>query len=651
MALYNRLISPKKEQEHSSLLTWASVAVAAAITLGACIIVIAAVLRRTGDHSAGSCTSPGCREFAKVLSDTIDKTADPCHSFDAYVCAGWRAAHRFPVRIRVISRALQDMIISVSKDTDLPPGNQSFLQKVGLFYLSCDDVRREGHDQVPMIREQLRAAGITWPRRSRKPNVIRTLIYLSLELDWSVVVKVSPLGHSVQIDPAVSFRLSMQEQEKRSETTRRRHSFELLKAHFSNGTNEPSVEFNETDTLEQAFFPALAFAYGNQDGTVEQLPSGSLRESEWIRTLADFNVPVVPEFTSRNLGFVEAFLDLYEHYGEVETHLFISWMAVRYAGMFANAELIYNHYDSGDRNVIRYRHGRWCYMLAYRFIGDLLFAPYNAHVYKATVRRDVERLVLSVRSKLAERLSTRAPYAADSSLTIQWSSLDTVLSALIIGAPGSKHSTALEHTLPDMTDSLVANWQALWKKIGSRNERIFSRTFGRGEEFSFAFYSASQGDFVLAPHVLTFPIYDVGLVDAVKYGAFGGLVATLSSNLAFGHYRNTNGTSSAVEDAMTCVNRSSPQREAADIVTSIAALDVAVAAFRDQGSQRVIKDAIHLTPMKLLFISWCFLRCTGSSEALGDGCDSIVRHIPEFSLAFKCHIRAPLNPPEKCTLF
>ncbi|KAH9376436.1 hypothetical protein HPB48_022607 [Haemaphysalis longicornis] len=651
MALYNRLKSPKKEQEHSALLTWASVAVAVAIALGACIIVIAAVLRRTGDHNAGPCTSRVCTEFAKVLSDTIDNTADPCHSFDAYVCTGWHAAHRFPVRVKVISTALQDMIISVSKGTDLPPDNQSFHQKVGLFFLSCYDVLREGHDQVPMIREQLRAAGIVWPRRSRKPNVIRTLIYLSLELDWSVVVRVTPLRHRVQIDPAMSFWLSMQEQEKRSQTTRRRQSFELLKAHFSSGTNEPSVEFNDTDTLEQAFFPALAFAYNKQDGSVEQFPSGSLRESKWIHTLADFNVTEVPEFTTRNLGFVEAFLDLCEHYGEVETHLFISWMAVRYAGMFANPELISNHYDSGDGNMIRYRHGHWCYMLTYKFIGDLLLAPYNAHVYTATVRQDVERLVLSVRSKLAERLSTRAPYADDSSLTIEWSSLDTLLSALSIGAPGSKHSTALEHTIPSMTNSLVANWQALWKTIGSRNERIFSRTFRRGEEFSFAFYSASRGDFVLAPHVLTFPIYDVGLVDAVKYGAFGGLVATVSSNLAFGHYRTTNVTSSAVEDSMTCVNRSSPQREAAEIVTSIAALDVAVAAFRDQGSQHVIKDAIHLTPMELLFVSWCFLRCPGRLQALSDGCDSIVRHIPEFSRAFKCNIGTPLNPPEKCTLF
>ncbi|KAH9376411.1 hypothetical protein HPB48_022090 [Haemaphysalis longicornis] len=655
MAIYHRLISPRKEHQPLEHPTWAFVAAAVAVVLVVCLLVIVAVLHRTGDHHAAPCTSPGCTEYAKVLSDTLDTTADPCHSFDSYVCAGWHAAHRFSVRIRVISRALQGMIESVRKDTDLPPGNQSFHQKVSLFYLSCDDVRREGHNQVSLIREQLQSAGIVWPRLSGEPNVVRTLIYLSVELDWSVVLKVSPLGHSIRIDPAVSFWWALEENERRSETMRRRQSFDLLKAHFSIRSDEASIGFKETDAVEQAFLPALAFAYDAEDNTLEQLPSGSLRESQWIRALADFNLPVVPEFTTTNLGFVEAFLDLYERYGEAETHLFISWMAVRYAGMFANSELISNHYDSGNPNIIRYRHGRWCYTLAYEYIGDLLFAPYNAHVYKATVRRDVERLVRSVRSELAGRLSTKAPYAADSSLTIKWSSMDTVLSALSIGSPGSENSTALAHRLPNMTKSLVANWRAMWKALGSRYERIFFRTFGRGQEFSFAAYSASRGDFVLAPHVLTFPIYDIGLVDAVKYGAFGGMVATESSNLAFAHYyKNTNVTNvtlSAVEDALKCANRSSSQLELSDIVTSIAALDIATTAFRDHGSQLAIKDANYLTPMQLLFVSWCYLRCPGRSEALSDGCDGIVRHIPEFSRAFKCNIGTPLNPPDKCTLF
>ncbi|KAL1482031.1 hypothetical protein MTO96_034054 [Rhipicephalus appendiculatus] len=602
-----------------------------------------------GSPKSEKCTSPACVQFAKLLNDSVDWSANPCQDFDAYVCSGWRSKRKYSVSTELVVRAMSDVIKVISKDyaEDAPPTGQDFLQKVSLLYRSCDLVWRGDHDELPVIREFLLRAGVTWPRRSAQPDVRRTLISLSMEFDWPIVIHVLPLLDYIGMRIPYSFHLAIEETRLLSDSQSKQRSFEFLKSQFSADDSEldGAVTFPETKELESTFFRPLVSVVSR--GPVKLLNANDLDKNSWIESLAQYNVSKHASFVSDSPVYVEKFLDLCKRHGEDRTHLFVSWMAARYVSVFANRDLVFNFYSTASPETLWYKHGGFCYGLAYNFVGDYLFAPYNAQVF-LPVREDVERIVLSIRNEFASRLSSTPPFSTDTSANISWSSLDVVMNALNLTVIQSKEARQVaDSLLPDMNISFVQNWHAAWKTSLSRKGVPVPRALGSQTVDFLAPYAHALDDFVLAPYVLSFPLYEPNLVDAVKYGAFGAVVAVASTQVALVRYSSDNATAQAIDKATTCVDAN--DWRTAVTLQDFASLDVLAGAFEKYGSRETL--SIGFTAPQLVFVSWCFQKCRGHSEDLGDKCNAAVRHVAAFSSAFGCSHGDALNPQTKCSLF
>ncbi|XP_075531869.1 uncharacterized protein LOC142564660 [Dermacentor variabilis] len=648
-AFCRRLFLPRTENDKPSVIRFSSaIAAASAVLLVASALVFLVLFVRRAPLKSEYCNTAACNQFAKLLNDSIDWSGDPCRNFDAYVCSRWHSKSKYSVGTELVVRAIDTMTNVVSKDVQgtSSPG-QDFLQKVSLFYRSCDMVWRGDSDELPVIREFLLRAGIVWPRRPGTPDVLRTLLSLSVELDWPVIIHVVPRKKGVWMRIPRSVKLAVEESKLLSDPQDKRRSFDFLKTKFSGGDSTGAVNFSDTNRLESTFFQPLADLATR--GATEKLNSRSLEKNKWLKLLEQWNVTAAPSFFTDGLKYVNKFLDLWKREGEAHTHLFVSWMAARYVSMFASRDLIFNFYSTTNPETVLYQHGRLCYALVYKFIGDYLFAPYNAQVF-LPVRDDVERIVSVIRNKLAAHLSSTPPFSNEASATFRWASLDVVMKALNQTAPHNSNATSAADTLlPDMNNSLAHNWHAAWQ--ASRYGRADSVPYTLGWEtiLSMSPYTPLHDDFVLAPYVLLFPLYDPNLVDAVKYGSFGAVVARASAQMAIKHYGGANATAQAVDDAWTCVK--SIDRDATPTLLDLVSLNVLAEAFEEHGSWGTLAVAKRFTASQLLFVSWCFQKCRGQSEALGDECNVAVRHVVAFSSAFGCSPRDALNPETKCTFF
>ncbi|XP_077486557.1 membrane metallo-endopeptidase-like 1 [Amblyomma americanum] len=594
------------------------------------------------------CTSPACEEFAKLMAESVNRSLDPCANFDAYVCSGWRTRRKYSVHAELVAHAIDKMTEVVSKDTSPPTTGQNIVQKAGLLYRSCDMVWRGERDELPVIKECFRRAGIVWPHLSTTPDVLRTLLSLSIEFGWAVIIRVAPVRHTIWIHLPLSFDYAVEQQERLRRQDSRRSNFEFIRKQFSGVHEESLVKFEEVSKLEDAFLPPLATA--GKELSVNAFPAGSLDEDKWMKLLAEFNVTTTRNFRTFSLNYVMTFLKLWNKHGEIQTHLFVSWMAARYVSLFANYQLISNYYGTTNHELIRFQHGSWCYRLVYRFVGDYLFVPYNAEAFYLEIRQDVERIVLSIRNEFASRLSSRPPYSADTSMRVRWSSLDTVMSALNRSMARDEDFDAAARSLPDMDLSLIKNWEASRAMFRLQSNDTIPRTLGWHTVHKFAPYSIWLGDYVLAPYVLSFPLYDLGLLDAVKYGAFGANVARASAQISLIHYLNVNATASVIKDARQCVRTSEGSYTLAAL-SDLVALNVLADAFKSRGSRTRLASLSTTTEVQLFFLAWCYIRCRGYSEAMGDDCNAAMRHVPAFSSAFSCPLGGPLNPQNKCAVF
>ncbi|XP_075530151.1 membrane metallo-endopeptidase-like 1 [Dermacentor variabilis] len=627
----------------------AAVAATTAILLGTCVLVLFGVLDFWGEWDSMLCTTPACSEFGKLIAHSVDQSVDPCSNFDAYVCSGWRTTRKYSVNAELVMNAVDVMTKVVSKGAGPDTTVQSNLDKARRFYHSCDVVWRGERDELPVIREYIERAGIIWPRRSATPNVARTLLSLSIELNWPVVVSVFVSKQTMSIRVPSSYFAAAEERGRLQNEESRKRRFELLKTQFFDGLEDDTVTFEDTTELDEAFFRPLVDV---RKHTGQQLMNCT-DEHKWNYLLAEFNLTAVRRFQSDSVDYVTTFFDLWNQSGEARTHLFVSWMAARYVSTFSNRALISNFHGTTNYETIKYEQVRWCFSLVYNFIGDLLFAPYNAHVFLSDVRLDVERIVLAIRNAFAARLAAaRTPNAAKYYTEFRWSSLNTVMAVLKQTEPQNDNASDLAGTLfPDMNESLARNWHAAWKYWLSGGGGSVPRVLGLVAARDFKLFEYWRGDFVLAPYALSFPLYDVHLADAVKFGALGGVVARASAGLALSHYfGDSNSTTEALNETLKCTN-SSYERDAWATLKDVAALNVLADAYQAHGSRHTLAGVSGFTAAQLFFVSWCFAKCRGYSEPLSDQCSASLRYVSTFSSAFGCSSGDPLNPVKQCVVF
>lgn len=662
----------------------------AAVVLGSALllsIVFALISSRTEP-----CRSYACGQFARNLLESMNRSFNPCYSFTRFVCDGWQQHHAHSVRTEIFMSALERLSRLTRNAVD---GTTSDLQyggsgrrdrtnreRIAALYRSCDAVVRDGRNEMPHVKKALAQAGVFWPVRSRTPDVLRTVLYLSEVLHWPAIVSIRANDDSasggrvsdvwrttVVVREAHTFPRMLGRQARLRTVNESRQFFDVLHANFASDdrSSREGVTFEQMRAVEERMLPPLSRAYRGvshvEPKTLDDDVEALVNRSEWTAAVARHwavaghrGIRIV----ATNPDFLRSFLALLRRYGESDTHLYVSWCAVRYAALFANMELVLNHYGA-DRSKALLNYGRACFAMTYTFIGDLVFALYDSDVVmRPNTNINVHSLARDVRDAFVRRLtsSSSRPFAANTSFASRWQAVDSTLRLVDMPTDTSAEDVALP---AEVSDSLVTNWLAFWSLTRSPGYVAPRRSLSARPFQDCMFYTINEteNDFVLSPFTLVLPFYDDGITAAVKYGGLGTQMGVASAELAFRFYRHLPDAEAALNESRSCLKFSStspaspasPDLLMAELASVEAVLDAFVRSGHGEDDRWLVTP--QLSAVQVLLITWCFVKCPGREEPGGEGdpCSDVLRHVPRFSQAFDCSPETVLNPTHKCSVF
>lgn len=670
----------------------------AAVVLGSALllsIVFALISTRTEP-----CRSYACGLFARNLQESMNRSFNPCYSFTRFVCDGWQQHHAHSVRTEIfmsalerLSRLTRNAVAGTTTDHQNGVARSGHRistnrERIAALYRSCDAVVRDGRNEMPYVKNALAQAGVFWPVRSRTPDVLRTVLYLSEVLHWPAIVSIhakdddgdSGSGDRANVDvwrttvvvrEAHTFPRMLGRQARLRTVNESRQFFDVLYAHFASDDMQDReggrVTFDQMRTVEDAVLPLLRKTYR---GATHAEPKPLADEDERFVNRSEWTAAAARHWAaaghrgirilSTNPVFLRAFLELRRRHGEADMHLYVSWLAVRYAALFANMELVLNHYGA-DRGKALLNYGRACFAMTYTFVGDLVFALYDSDVVvRPNTNINVHSLVRDVRGAFVRRVSSssRPSFASNTSFASRWHTVDSSLRLVDMPTDASAEDVALP---PEVSDSLVTNWLAFWSLTRSPGYVAPRRSLSARPFQDCMFYTINEteSDFVLSPFTLVLPFYDDGITAAVKYGGLGTQVGVASAELAFRFYRHLPDAEAALNESRTCLKFSStssgspasPDLLMAEVASVEAVLDAFIRSGRGEDDRWLVTP--QLSAVQVLLITWCFVKCPGREEpgVEGDPCSDVLRHVPRFSQAFDCSPETVLNPTHKCSVF
>nr|XP_054930132.1 neprilysin-like [Dermacentor andersoni] len=610
---------------------------------------------------SSACETHACLAYSRRLRSSINESANPCKSFTRFVCDGWRREHSDTVWEEQFRYVLDKLTTSL-KDITVPPSGQNEEQRAAAVYRSCVSLFHGGRDDLPAVRKALDDAGIVWPHPSTDADVLYTLMYCSLKLGWDVLLNFDIVANSSRSRSAVElnarpgrlFSFLYEKHLRLYVNDEGEANFEFLKERFQRN-NTVTLMYSQTEGFEDLVLKKLFYAGAMRKASVKSLmPDASdigLTEAKWTATLRKLNMSLAagPLLTTTHVAYVNALLDFWRSNGSDSFHTLVSWSTVQVAALFANRELIYNYYDA-DYKMAQVHYGIFCATRAMFFSRQALFGRYNADVFQGKAGPVARELALSVRLAFWRRLSNWTYFDENVTVVADWSSLTTAFHNF------EKHSeeneTVVRGQLPDMTDSLVSNWQhsAIVRNTPEVEQMLLSMI-----RLRYYVHSYGKRDFQLMPYALSFPLFDSTLPSSVNYGGFGFGVTVALGDLLLNVYDARKVPQ--ILSLYDCLQAS--QFGEGAIARYYAAQTIGLNALVDayESSGRALDNAVKglekYQGLPLVFIAMCYILCdgditVGNSEA---ACNLPLQQLPRFAEAFDCAPGEPMNPANRCELF
>ncbi|KAH7954984.1 hypothetical protein HPB49_023641 [Dermacentor silvarum] len=601
-----------------------------------------------------------CRAYSDRLLASINRSVDPCVHFTRFVCDGWQEQHNLDVWEKRFQR-FTNQLDATLKSVDIPAARQNDEQRAAAVYRSCDDVFQGKSDELAAVKAALARAGIVWPQPSRGADALFALLYSSLKLGWDAVAdfRVAPrygeTADELVVSQGRSFVLLLEWFRQKRPTVVQRAYFEYIRNAFTGGsgtTIDAAVSYELMWEVAAPATEALVSFFGLSEVPPQPAdwfansPSANLTEARWIESLrrVDISLPDGLRISASNRRFLGTLLSMWEYYGEDNFHLFVSWCTVQVAALYANRGLILNYYGQiPDRTSLYYR--AFCVSRAVLF-SQALIARYNGDVLKSSAAVVAKEIVLSVRLAFLHRLSNWPYYNENITLVANWSSLEPAFRNIEYDNQGRTYGGATDD-MPDMTESFVANWQHSVRL--NKTQEVMQLAHAIRNLWLYL-WSWRDRDFQVMPYALSFPFFDPNLPTAINFGGFGSEVVTVLGMVLIGSYQ---AYSNATDYLFSCLMRRQSGTE-----------EFLEASMKRVFGYRALVDAYRQAPpttwdlgqleqysdMQLLFISSCFVLCTGRGRGHQYDCDMLAQHVPEFAEAFKCGQGTIVNTSEHCQL-
>ncbi|KAL1476120.1 hypothetical protein MTO96_036751, partial [Rhipicephalus appendiculatus] len=643
-------------------------AIAATVFLCASLLFVFALIgmRLTASEPQMLCSSSSCRDYSDHVKPSINTSVDPCRSFTHFVCDGWERDNVFSVRQKQFAEVVERVRASAFA-LEIPVKGQNETQMAAALYRSCDDVVHGRSDQLALVREFLRSAGITWPEVTEDPgDLLYALLYASLRLGWDAVVTFTisrtPLEDALVVKPGGSFPF-VYDKTAGFETEGKRVYFNELMRAFRGDRRNPAakmVSYEDTIGVESIALVKLAQAYtvSERHGALMRAqgfvdaPDAGLSEARWIAALSRFRINFTGQLNlvTRSPGYLKTLVTVWAALGEAEMHSFVSWCTVQVAALYSNRELILNYYDKDSQKAEVYSDA-FCVSRAMIMSNAALFAVYTTQVLRSDAMVDAREVTLSVRRAFRDRLEAWPHYEENVTVVFNWTSLDAPFRSFA----HAEIATFARGALVDMdVGSLVHNWVLLSAALaGTPMEDVVSELYAVCK-FRYHVLPRGEDDFQLMPYALYFPMYEGSLPAAVNYGGLGAVVGRALGGLFVDAYSRYGEPASAavLADAQSCLldGQFGAVDSVEDLLAEAYGVGALVAAYKLAApADNAVEGMQKYSSMQMLFIAMCHNKCQGSMKGNKDPvCNALLQYVPEFADAFRCQAGAPMNPSRRC---
>ncbi|KAH6930862.1 hypothetical protein HPB50_020066 [Hyalomma asiaticum] len=683
-------------------------AVAALLALAAALCVVSAVAVpiarriRRAVQQVGLCETTACTSYARTVARSTSGSVNPCHNFYRFVCEGYANSSRSVFRdhmdtfTNLVARSLRTAVA--------PESAQSAFEKAAVFYQSCVAVVAEGSSQFDQFRAVMTDAGITWPQVSKRPNIMASMLKMAVALNVFTLV-----FFAAEYDGEKCL-IQIWKGDVLEHLKRRRHELEsngkyelyydsfiqIFEGYDRNATMGGSllstaISGSASTRLEYFLqIENIAFHYlTGQKAAVKTVlddvgklkrSSPSISPKRWADLFRQMmfapingsentsspSLPCSQEITVWDLQYLRALDDLSLAIGEQRLHFYYGWTVVQALARFMSYGLAVLSY--GSVKAARDLSSLHCLRLTETTMGLVVYQRYATKYFRQDIRVELHEIVNVVYSALLRNLQAIPELdVRDTSMDLR--QLERTLLPELDFLDNKDRMDRLLAEVPSMArGSFARNWLELQRALRRMSSDV-RRVTGSWYLSSIAGASGysihkagNKRELGLAPYLTLLPLYDSNVVDSVKYGGLGSLIAEATLQFFEEHSPEQSGFHSLLEQRSRCYESAGTLRGLQGDPVKRAAFNRAIAqsflwhAFRSPLRRRDYNWRLHglesFTEQQLFFMASCFPLCSGYQSGVAElTCNEPLRHSRNFPGAFRCPGGAPMNPRLKCSVF
>lgn len=521
------------------------------------------------------CHSQVCREVAKSIAKSLNRSVDPCKNFYRFVCDGWKRRH--PVRrnevrsspFSLVGKELDTIIKKALKKVPVAARKQTALEKAAVMYRECLKNYNVGNstESVKVLRDVLRYLRMPWPDVSTNSTFSLFEVMVQLSLRWSIP---SLFSVSVMPDP---------------EDTKTNilviNTMENLDVGFHQLQTGNNTKNDTQDIMFMTMVQRIANLLGNNMTDYRTLAENVVMAPIVIASVKHFHFEVLgrtdawppkkyqikhlesltPQVSSKRwLDTVNRYLPLNVRVNETDDVIVMSpgylWLVtslihqnntVRMFTDFVGWSLVFllGPVSSKEIRDIVSRYGQEIGMdfadsdkekLCRKDVEDYLPMSYGAifvHSYTSDYVKDDAKVVVD-HIKLAFAYALRRnTWMDDQTRTRAMAKVQRIVSHVAY-PDWIKNVTELDEShsdIPDIEGPYIKVLMDLKEVYTFRSLSILRQPNTRDEEFwSFspatlnAFYEHSTNSITIPAAILNFPFYSYGLPPAMNYGSIGAII-------------------------------------------------------------------------------------------------------------------------------
>ncbi|XP_037515675.1 endothelin-converting enzyme 1 [Rhipicephalus sanguineus] len=378
------------------------------------------------------------------------------------------------------------------------------------------------------------------------------------------------------------------------------------------------------------------------------------------------SLPCSQEITVWDVQYLRALDDLLLAVGEQRLHFYYGWTVVQALARFMSYGLAVLSY--GSAKSARDQSSSHCLRLTETTMGLVVYQRYAAKNFRQDMRVELHEIVNVVYSALLNNLQMIPELEVrDTSMDLR--QLERTLFPRLEFLDNRDRLDRLLAEVPSMArGSFARNWLELQRALHRMSSDVRKVTSSwylssiAGANGYSIHKTGNKGELGLAPYLTLLPLYDSNVVDSVKYGGLGSLIAEATFQFFVEHLPEQSGFHSLLEQRTRCYESAGTLRGLQGDPVKRAAFNRAVAqsflwhAFRSPLRRRDYNWRMHglesFTEQQLFFMASCFPLCTGYQSGVAElTCNEPLRHSRNFPGAFRCPGGAPMNPRLKCSVF